>query len=62
MAMGTRKQREKQEDIWIAHRELPSAMIWPFIPELKVRQAAQLLVDQRQERIESLAVSAPPLL
>ena len=23
--MGTRKQREKQEDIWIAHTELPSA-------------------------------------
>ncbi len=23
--MGTRKQREKQEDIWIAHRELPTA-------------------------------------
>jgi hypothetical protein len=25
MAMGTRKQREKQEDIWIAHTELASA-------------------------------------
>ena len=25
MAMGTRKQREKQEEIWIAHAELASA-------------------------------------
>jgi len=25
MAMGTRKQREKQDDIWIAHGELASA-------------------------------------
>ena len=25
MSMGTRKQREKQEDIWIAHTELASA-------------------------------------
>src|SRR5271170_7690467 len=30
MAMGTRKQREKQEDIWIAHTELPSAPGHPF--------------------------------
>jgi hypothetical protein len=30
MAMGTRKQREKLEDIWIAHTELPSAPGHPF--------------------------------
>src|SRR5271166_5720778 len=30
MAMGTRKQREKQEDIWIAHTELASAPGHPF--------------------------------
>ena len=30
MAMGTRKQREKQEDIWIAHAELASAPGHPF--------------------------------
>jgi hypothetical protein len=30
MAMGTRKQREKQEDIWIAHTGLPSAPGHPF--------------------------------
>jgi transposase len=34
MAMGTRKQREKQEDIWIAHRELPSAPGHPFYQRL----------------------------
>jgi hypothetical protein len=30
MAMGTRKQREKQEDIWIAYTKLPSAQGHPF--------------------------------
>src|ERR1700741_4943015 len=30
MAMGTRKQREKQEDLWIAHAELASGPGHPF--------------------------------
>ena len=34
MAMGTRKQREKQEDIWIAQTELPSAPGHPFYQRL----------------------------
>lgn len=34
MAMGTRKQREKQEDIWIAHTQLPSAPGHPFYQRL----------------------------
>jgi transposase len=34
MAMGTRKQREKQEDIWIAHAELASAPAHPFYSRL----------------------------
>jgi hypothetical protein len=34
MAMGTRKQRKKQEDIWIAHTELPSAPGHPFYQRL----------------------------
>src|SRR6266581_3081965 len=34
MAMGTRKQREKQEDIWIPHTELPSAPGHPFYQRL----------------------------
>jgi transposase len=34
MAMGTRKQREKQEDIWIAHAELAAAPGHPFYQRL----------------------------
>src|SRR5664280_983576 len=34
MAMGTRKQREKQEDLWIAHTELASAPGHPFYKSL----------------------------
>jgi hypothetical protein len=34
MAMGTRKQREKQEEIWIAHTELASAPGHPFYQKL----------------------------
>lgn len=34
MAMGTRKQREKQEDMWIAHTELASAPGHPFYQRL----------------------------
>jgi len=34
MAMGTRKQREKQEGIWIAHRELATAPGHPFYQKL----------------------------
>jgi len=34
MAMGTRKQREKQEALWIAHTELASASGHPFYLKL----------------------------
>src|SRR5450631_321998 len=34
MAMGTRKQREKQEGIWIAHTELAAAPGHPFYQKL----------------------------
>src|SRR5450631_2227845 len=34
MAMGTRKQREKQEDLWIAHTELAAAPGHPFYQRL----------------------------
>jgi transposase len=34
MAMGTRKRREKQEDIWIAHAELAAAPGHPFYQRL----------------------------
>src|SRR6201997_192613 len=34
MAMGTRKQRERQEDLWIAHTELAAAPGHPFYQRL----------------------------
>ena len=34
MAMGTRKQREQQEDLWIAHTELACAPGHPFYEKL----------------------------
>ena len=34
MAMGTRKQREKQEDLWIAHTDLASSPGHPFYQRL----------------------------
>ncbi len=34
MAMGTRKGREKQEDLWIAHTELATAPGHPFYQRL----------------------------
>jgi len=34
MAMGTRKQREKQEGIWIAQAEIASAPAHPFYQKL----------------------------
>ena len=39
--MGTRKQREKQEDIWIAHTELASAPGHPFYQRLNELLEAQ---------------------
>jgi hypothetical protein len=36
MAMGTRKQREKQEGLWIAHTELASARGHLFLPEAEL--------------------------
>jgi len=47
--MGTRKQREQQEDLWIAHRELATAPGHPFYEKLN-----QLLEAERfDEFVES---------
>lgn len=43
--MGTRKQREKQEDIWIAHTELPSAPCASLLLTLNGRRAGETLYD-----------------
>ncbi|MGA7766508.1 MAG: hypothetical protein WCA27_09840, partial [Candidatus Sulfotelmatobacter sp.] len=42
MAMGTRKQREKQEEIWIAHTELASAPGLSFAKILWCREINSL--------------------
>jgi TonB family protein len=55
MAMGTRKQREKQEDLWIAHAELASA---PGHPLLVTLFAA--LVASARDKVENwLQVRSP---
>ena len=41
MSMGTRKDRERQEDLWITHSELAAA------PEPPVLRKAQPTVDRR---------------
>src|SRR2546428_14157305 len=45
MAMGTRKQREKQEDIWITHTELASAPGHPFYQRLNELLEAERFDD-----------------
>jgi transposase len=42
MAVGPRKQRGKQEDIWIAHTELPLAPGHPFYQRLN-----ELLAEEK---------------
>lgn len=48
MAMGTRKQREQQEDIWIGHMELAKAPAHPFYQ----RVSELLETDQFDEFVE----------
>ena len=48
--MGTRKQREKQEDIWIAHAELASAPGHPFYQRLNELLEAEHFDEFVEER------------
>ena len=50
MAMGTRKKREKQEDIWIAHTELASAPGHPFYQRLNELLEAEQFDQFVEER------------
>jgi transposase len=50
MAMGTRKQREKQEGIWIAHAELASAPAHPFYQKLNELLEAEKFDEFVEER------------
>src|SRR5664279_6414867 len=62
MAMGTRKQREKQEGLWIAHRELATAPGHPFYQKLNELIEAERfdeLVEARcaKAQVKTLEVS-----
>jgi len=64
MAMGTRKQREKQEDIWIAHGELASAPGHPFyqrLNELLEAQHFDELVEGRCAKFYAAKFGRPSL-
>src|SRR5947199_46268 len=64
MAMGTRKQREKQEDIWIAHSELASAPGHPFyqrLNELLEAEGFDQFVEQRCAKFYAEKYGRPSL-
>src|SRR6266700_2170688 len=64
MAMGTRKQREKQEDIWIAHAELASAPGHPFyqrLNELLEAERFDEFVEKRCEQFYAAKYGRPSL-
>ena len=64
MAMGTRKQREKQEDIWIAHTELASAPGHPFyqrLNELLEAERFDEFVEGRCARFYAVRYGRPSL-
>src|SRR5205814_8873869 len=64
MAMGTRKQREKQEDIWIAHSELASAPGHPFyqrLNELLEAEGFYQFVEQRCAKFYAEKYGRPSL-
>src|SRR3974377_857381 len=64
MAMGTRKQREKQEDIWIAHTELATAPGHPFyqrLNELLEAEGFDGFVEERCGRFYAAKDGRPSL-
>src|SRR5437660_7625689 len=64
MAMGTRKQREKQEDIWIAHTELASAPGHPFyqgLNELLEAEHFDEFVEKRCAKFYAAKYGRPSL-
>src|ERR1035437_4528023 len=64
MAMGTRKQREKQEDLWIAHTELVSAPGHPFYQKLNELLEAERFdefVDKRCAKFYAAKYGRPSL-
>jgi len=64
MAMGTRKQRGKQEDIWVAHAELASAPGHPFYQRLnELLEARQFdtFVEERCAKFYTSQYGRPSL-
>ena len=64
MAMGTRKQREKQEDIWIAHTELAAAPGHPFylrLNELLEAERFDEFVEKRCAKFYAAKFGRPSL-
>ena len=64
MAMGTRKQREKQEDLWIAHAELASVPGHPFyqrLNELLEPEAFDEFVESRCAKFYASRYGRPSL-
>ena len=64
MAMGTRKQREKQEGLWIAHTELATAPGHPFyqkLNELLEAEGFDELVEQRCAKFYAPQYGRPSL-
>ena len=53
MAMGRRKQREKQEGIWIAHTELAAAPGHPFYQKLNELLEAERFDEFVEGRVRS---------
>src|SRR5438309_10468476 len=64
MAMGTRKQREKQEDIWIPHAELASApghSLYQRLNELLEAERFDEFVEKRCAKFYAAKYRRPSL-
>ena len=64
MAMGTRKRREKQEDIWIAHTALPASPGHPFyqgLNELLEAEKFDEYVERRCAKFYAAKYGRPSL-
>jgi hypothetical protein len=64
MAMGTRKQREKQEDIWVAHTELASApghRLYQRLNELLEAEQFDQFVEERCAKFYTYQYGRPSL-
>jgi transposase len=64
MAMGTRKHRERQEELWVAHTELATAPGHPFYERLnEVLEAERFdaFVESRCARFYATGIGRPGL-